>query len=162
MLSVTAAGAARWRIGHGCWCGSCRETHLTFAQYSRDDEHAHAEKGSAAFNSDGSLLWAHVIGPLADGPDTQAEQELWVVLDAASGRVLSHTEIMTVASGSWHTPCPDPAWMGLSIGEGEEDSPALRGLWDGHELTVETVGVERILLDVSPNGRKILTVPLGQ
>lgn len=160
--SVTATGAPRWKIRHGCWCSSCAETHLTFDEYSRDDDHAHAEQGSAAFSSDGSLVWAHVIGPLANAPDTDAEQELWVMLDAASGRVLGHAETMTVASNSVHTPYPDPARMGLSIGEGEEDSPALRGLWNGHDLTVERIGIERILLDVSPTGRELLTVPLGQ
>ncbi|HTJ69829.1 MAG TPA: hypothetical protein VL551_19990 [Actinospica sp.] len=32
--SVTADGTLRWRIGHGRWCGSCRETHLTFDEYT--------------------------------------------------------------------------------------------------------------------------------
>lgn len=36
------------------------------------------------------------------------------------------------------------------------------GYGNGHELTVESIGIEQILLDVSPTGREFLTVPLGQ
>lgn len=159
---MTPAGDSLWRIRHGCWCGSCSAHHQTFDEYAQRDDHTYSEKGSTAFSADGSFVWAHVVGPLAGIADTEAEEELWVVLDAANGRVLGHAETMTAASGSVHTPCPDPAQMALGIGEGEEGSPVLRGRWDGHALTVERIDDELILLDVSPSGRTLLTVSLGQ
>lgn len=82
---VEASGATRWEMKHGCWSGSCSETHLAFDEYSHDDDHAHTDSGSAAFNSDGSLVWAHVLGALTENSDTEDEQELWVVLDAGNG-----------------------------------------------------------------------------
>lgn len=84
------------------------------------------------------------------------------MLDARNGQVLGRSETMTTASSSEHTPHPDPTQMGLSVGEGEEGSPVLWGRWDGAELTTRHLGIERILLDVSPAGRHLLTVPVGQ
>ncbi|MFF7881624.1 hypothetical protein ACH40F_17205 [Streptomyces sp. NPDC020794] len=85
-----------------------------------------------------------------------------MVLDTTDGKVLARVATMTVASGSEHTPHPDPTRMGLSIGEGEEGSPVLWGRWDGQRLTTEHLGIERILLGASPSGRHLLTVPVGQ
>jgi hypothetical protein len=52
--------------------------------------------------------------------------------------------------------------MGLSVGEGEEGSPALWGRWDGQQLTTAQIGIELVLLGVSPSGRHLLTVDIGQ
>ncbi|MGE7438193.1 hypothetical protein [Kitasatospora sp. NPDC001175] len=71
-------------------------------------------------------------------------------------------DTMTVASNSEHTPHPDPAQTGLSVGEGEEGSPALWGRWDGQQLTAAQIGIELVLLAVSPSGRHLLTVDVGQ
>ncbi|SED06601.1 hypothetical protein SAMN04490357_3713 [Streptomyces misionensis] len=76
--------------------------------------------------------------------------------------MLGRTRTMTVASGSEHTPHPDPARMGLSVGEGEEGSPVLWGRWDGRRLAAERIGVERILLAASPSGRRLPTVDTGR
>ena len=159
---VEASGATRWEVEHGCWSWSCASARLTIDEYLNDDGHAHSDGGSAAFSSDGLLVWAHVLGPLSNEPDTEPEDELWVVLDAGSGSILGHAKTTTTASSSEHTPHPDPAQMGLSVAEGEEGSPALWGRWTGNELTVNHLGIERILLDVSPTGRYLLTVPVGQ
>ncbi|WP_199809658.1 hypothetical protein [Streptomyces sp. NRRL F-2799] len=51
--------------------------------------------------------------------------------------------------------------MGLSLGEGEEGAPVLCGRWERQQLTTEQIGIERILLAVSPSGRRLLTVPVG-
>ncbi|MFJ3337633.1 hypothetical protein [Streptomyces sp. NPDC086766] len=160
--SVEATGETRWELRHDCWYGGCSSTHLSFDEYGDDEEHFHADSGSAAVSADGRLVWAHVLGPLASDRDTEDAQELWAVLDAADGRVLGRVDTGTVASGSEHTPHPDPRQMGLSIGEGEEGSPVLWGRWDGQRLTAEQIGIERILLAVSPSGRHLLSVPLGQ
>ncbi|MFD0526988.1 hypothetical protein ACFQ1I_06490 [Kitasatospora arboriphila] len=87
---------------------------------------------------------------------------MWAVLDAVDGRVLGRVNTMTVASGSEHAPHPDPARKGLSIGEGEEGSPVLSARGDGQQLTAEPIGIEQVLLAVSPSGRRLLTVDVGQ
>lgn len=107
-------------------------------------------------------MWAHVRGPLGTGGDSEDDQELWLVLDAADGTVLGRAETMTVGSGSYHSPHPDPARMGLSVGEGEEGSPALCGRWDGQRLSARKVDDELLLQDVSPSGRSLLAVDIGQ
>lgn len=160
--SREATGATRWEVRHGCWEGESSHRHTSFAEYADDADHCYADGGSAAVSADGKLVWAHVRGPLGDDVEAEPDQELWLVLDAADGRVLGRADTMTVASGSEHTPHPDPAQMGLSVGEGEEGSPVLWGRWDGQRLTAEQFDVERILLAVSPSGRHLLTVPLGQ
>ncbi|MEV4282266.1 hypothetical protein [Actinoplanes xinjiangensis] len=108
-------------------------------------------------SADGSLVWAHVIGGLQGDPETEDGQELWVVVDARRGTALGHAETSTTASNSAHTHHPDTGQMGLSIGEGEEGSPALWGHWDGSELTVDEIGIERVILDADPTGRHVLT-----
>lgn len=171
---VDAAGATRWEVRHGCWSSEeCSEMHMSFDEYADDQEHEYPDSGSAAFSTDGKLVWAHVRGPLAggdgegpgdeeaDAEDDQAD-ELWLVLDAAQGRVLGSAETGTVGSASFHTLHPDPARMGLSIGEGEEGSPVLWGWWDGQRLSAQKIDDELILLAVSPSGRYLLTVDIGQ
>ncbi|MGW0136635.1 hypothetical protein [Streptomyces sp. NPDC003299] len=160
---VDASGATLWELRHGCWGGECPELHREFAEYADDEEeHGCPDSGSAAFSADGKLVWAHVRGPLAgDGEDAE-DDELWVVLDAADGRVLGRASTGTVASGSFHTPHPDPAQMGLSVGEGEEGSPALWGRWDGRRLTVAKIDDETALLDASPSGRHLLATDVQQ
>ncbi|MER5474051.1 hypothetical protein [Streptomyces sp. NPDC002685] len=160
--AVEATGATRWEVRHGCWEGSRPLTHLSFDEYAHAKDHFYADSGSVVVSSDGRLVWAHVRGPLEGEGDTEDDQELWMVLDATDGKTLGRVDTMTVASGSEHTPHPDPAQMGLSIGEGEEGSPVLWGRWDGQHLTAESLGIEQILLGVSPSGRHLLAVPLGQ
>ncbi|MEU8515606.1 hypothetical protein AB0C76_29120 [Kitasatospora sp. NPDC048722] len=143
LRAVEPDGATRWEVRHGRW----------------ED----GDGGSVAFGADGAVVWAHVLGVPGDDTDAaDGHEEQWLVLDAADGTVLGRAGTATVASGSVHTPHPDPARMGLSIGEGEEDSPALWGRWDGRRLTVEQVRAERILLATSPSGRQVLSVDLGQ
>ncbi|MGI5516974.1 hypothetical protein [Streptomyces sp. CA-106131] len=160
--AVGATGATRWEVQHGCWDGSCLLLHLSFDEYAHDKDHLYADSGSVAISADGRVAWAHVRGPLGGDGDPEDDQELWVVLDATDGRALGRVNTMTVASSSEHTPHPDPAQMGLSVGEGEEGPPVLWGRWDGQQLTAERIGIERILLAVSPSGRHFLTVDIGQ
>ncbi|MET7380595.1 hypothetical protein ABZT08_17540 [Streptomyces sp. NPDC005526] len=160
--SVDATGSTRWEVRHGCWSADCSLTHVSFDEYAHDEEHFYADGGSVAVSADGELVWAHVLGPRGSDSATQDGREQWMVLDATDGRILGRVDTLTVASCSEHTPHPDPAQMGLSIGEGEEGSPALWGRWDGQRLNVEQIGIERVLLAVSPSGRHVLSVPLGQ
>lgn len=135
---------------------------MSFAEYADDTDHLHADSASAAVSADGELVWAHVRGPLAGDGNTEDDQELWVVLDAVAGKAVGRVNTRTVGSCSAHTSHPDPSQMGLSLGEGEEGSPVLWGRRDGQRVTAEQIGIERILLAVSPSGRRLLTVPVGQ
>ncbi|MCP2166308.1 hypothetical protein LX83_003176 [Goodfellowiella coeruleoviolacea] len=157
LRAVEPTGAVRWEVRHGCWSAAvCAEAHASFAEYADDDHHARADSGSAAFSPDGALLWAHVRGHVGD--DVQEE---WLVIDPADGTVLGRAATMTVGSGSAHFPHPDPAHMGLTVGEGDENSPVLWGHWDGAELTVQRF-VEEVFLAVSPSGEHFLTTDPGQ
>ncbi|BEL03660.1 hypothetical protein Q0Z83_018510 [Actinoplanes sichuanensis] len=155
LRAVDSAGAVRWELRHGCWSDAmCDVVHTSFEEYADDPDHRYPSHGSAAFSPDGRLVWAHVRTD-----DHEDEPEEWLVLDASDGTVLARVPTGTVASASYHCPHPDPALMGLTIAEGEEDSPVLWGHWDGEELTVRHLP-ESILLDVSPSGERFLTADL--
>ncbi|OAH13202.1 hypothetical protein STSP_35270 [Streptomyces jeddahensis] len=157
LRAVDSTGAVRWEIRHGCWSSAvCTEAHASFSEYADDYHHGQADTGSAAFSSDGKLLWAHIRS--YEGRDITEE---WLILDPVDGTVLTRAATMTVGSGSFHFPHPDPAFMGLTVGEGEEDSPVLWGHWDGAKLTVQRFD-EQVLLAVSPSGEHFLTTDPGQ
>ncbi|UYQ64384.1 hypothetical protein [Streptomyces peucetius] len=160
--AVDASGATRWEVRHGCWGGACFSAHESFGEYADDEDHRYPDSGSAAFSADGRLVWTHVRGPLSAGGQGEDDQELWLVLDAADGRVLGQAQTLTVGSGSHHTPHPDPAQTGLSVGEGEEGSPALWGRWDGRRLSVRKIDDELLLHGVSPSGGLLLAGDIGQ
>ncbi|MEU1895970.1 hypothetical protein [Streptomyces pristinaespiralis] len=155
LRAVDRAGAVLWEVRHGCWSSTvCAEPHTSFVEYADDRNHRYADHGSAAFSPDGKLLWAHVRS------DSGGDLEEWLVLDPADGTVLGRAGTGTVGS-SFLTPHPDPAYMGLTVGEGDEDSPALWGRWDGRTLSVRRLD-EQVLLAVSPSGRHLLATDPGQ
>ncbi|WP_338694775.1 hypothetical protein V2W30_07880 [Streptomyces sp. Q6] len=155
--AVDRAGAVLWQLPHGCWATpDCAWTDAPYSAYADDARHGTPDRGSAAFSADGKLVWAHVRQYTDGRPDEQ-----WLVLDAADGQVLGRAHTMTVGSASEHLPHPDPAYMGLTVGEGHEDSPALWGHWDGTALTVERIEGE-LLQSVAPSGRYVLGTDPGQ
>ncbi|MFD9122790.1 hypothetical protein ACFU6M_19580 [Streptomyces bottropensis] len=168
--AVDRTGAVRWEIRHHCWAGTGREpheTHGSYDEYADDRDHRYASSGSAGFSSDGTVVWAHVPGPVAEeGREREAAEpakEEWLVIDAAEGRVLARADARAAAAGSVHVPHPDPSQMGLSIGEGQEGAPLRWGRWDGRTLSVSYFDDEdRILMAVSPSGDRLLTVTHDQ
>ncbi|MBC9712877.1 hypothetical protein H9Y04_09865 [Streptomyces sp. TRM66268-LWL] len=87
--------------------------------------------------------------------------EEWLVLDALDGTVLGRAGTGTVGSASVTCAPAHGPHMGLSVGEGDEDSPALWSSWDGRRLTFERIdGV--LIQDISPSGRRILCTDPGQ
>ncbi|MEU1623328.1 hypothetical protein ABZ479_39305 [Streptomyces sp. NPDC005722] len=161
--AVEPGGGVRWEVRHGCWYGACLEMHRTFDEYAGKRDHRHPERGSAGFSADGKLLWAHVRGPLAPGvPDADTLDE-WLVLDPHDGTVLARADARAAAAGSVHVPHPDPAQMGLSIGEGQDGAPLRWGRWDGRRLTVDDFGGrDLVLTGVSPSGGRLLTITHDQ
>ncbi|MEX0171044.1 hypothetical protein [Streptomyces sp. LMG1-1-1.1] len=161
--AVEPSGAVRWEVRHGCWYGACRETHESYDEYADRQDHRYPDGGSVGFSADGRFVWAHVRGPLPDSelsPDTVDE---WLLLDAASGRVLARVDAEAAAAGSFHLPHPtDPHQMGLSIGEGQDGAPLRWGRWDGRELDVNHLGGDLCLLSVSPSGERLMTVSHDQ
>lgn len=154
LRAVDASGRLRWELRHGCWSAAvCTVAHVSFAEYADDTAHVYADRGSVAFSPDGRLLWAHVRGT--------DQQEQWLVVDAADGTVLAGATTGTAGSDSTHAPHPDPAFMGLTVGEGDEGSPALWGHFDGGELYVRRFD-EQVLLGVTPSGGRLLSTDPGQ
>lgn len=155
--AVDRGGDVLWEIQHGCWATAvCAWTRAPFPEYADDPRHHHADRGSAAFSADGKLVWAHV----RHYSDNRADEE-WLVVNAADGVVLGRAKTMTVGSGSLHFPHPSAEYMGLTVGEGDDDSPVLWGHWDGTTLAVERLEGE-IFQAVSPSGRHFLCTDPGQ
>ncbi|MGI5133665.1 MULTISPECIES: hypothetical protein [unclassified Streptomyces] len=155
--AVDRGGDVLWEIPHGCWAThACTWTRAPLATYADDPRHQSPDAGSAAFSADGKLVWAHVRQYVDDRPE-----EEWLVVNAADGVVLGRAKTMTVGAGSAHFPHPSPAYMGLTIGQGDEDSPVLWGHWAGITLAVERSEGE-ILQAVSPSGRHFLCTDPGQ
>ncbi|MDW8803490.1 hypothetical protein P1P68_01355 [Streptomyces scabiei] len=170
--AVDRTGAVRWEIRHRCWADSGREPHArhrSYDEYADSRDHRYANSGSACFSSDGSVVWVHVLGPLAEEHEEAADSpaEEWLVVDAAQGHVRARADARATAAGSVHVPHPDPAQMGLSIGEGQDGSRLRWGRWDGRTLHVSYFeeadeGEDRILMAVSPSGDRLLTVSHDQ
>ncbi|MFE4588802.1 hypothetical protein [Streptomyces laurentii] len=162
LRAVDRAGAVRWELGHGCWA-DCPEGGAV-TSYADDHVHRYASRGSVCFSADGTLVWAHVRGPLAgDEPVQGPGEEEWLVLNAADGTLLARAGTGTAAEGSFHVPHPDPARMGLTIGEGQDGSPLRWGHFDGRTLTVDRLGDDDlVLLAASPGGGHLLTVTHDQ
>ncbi|MER6959982.1 hypothetical protein [Streptomyces sp. NPDC000618] len=163
LRAVDRLGSTLWELRHRCWAGCAG--HESVTEYADDrGHHRYMGSGSAGFSADGTLVWAHIRGPLAhEEPVHGRFTEEWLVIDAVDGTVLARARTHTAAAGSDHVPHPDPGQMGLSIGEGQEGSPLRWGRWDGHALAVDGFGDEdRVLLAVSPSGDRLLTVTHAQ
>lgn len=159
--AVGTDGRARWEIPHACW--ACEDIHDAAEEYAGDAEHRYPDHGSAGFAADGRTVWAHVRAPLADAdvrpPPDDPSVEAWLVIDVSDGNLLGRAGTETYAAGSHHICHPDPTVMGLSVGEGQDGSPALWGRWRDGELHIDRLdGDDRILVAAGPGGRTFLTV----
>ncbi len=114
LRAVGANGAVRWEIRHGCWSpATCTEAHASFAEYADDYWHGRADIGSAAFSSDGKLLWAHVRNRA--GHDVKEE---WLIVDPVDGTVSAPIDgagrLVHGLQGSDDPPPVEPAGPGLT------------------------------------------------
>ncbi|WP_155370579.1 hypothetical protein [Catellatospora vulcania] len=162
--AVEPSGRLRWEVRHSCWGSFCLAHHVSYAEYAEDPEHRYPDSGSSWISADGTTVWAHVSGPLP-GDDLSEEHdrwhghETWLVLAAADGRVLARARTGTAAAGSHHVPHPDPAAMGLGVGEGQDGSPLLwgrlhEGVLDVHHLS----DGKQVLIGASPDGHTFVSI----
>ncbi|MEU9058288.1 hypothetical protein AB0D13_05135 [Streptomyces sp. NPDC048430] len=159
LRAVDRAGTVRWEVRHRCWAGCAG--YEDFTEYADERDHRYAGSGSAGFSADGTLVWAHVRGPLAHDRGRGADE--WLVIAAEDGTVLARAATHTAAAGSSHVPHPDSGQMGLTIGEGQDGSALRWGRWDGRTLAIDSFGDEdRVMLAVSPTGDRLLTVTHDQ
>ncbi|MFE7068941.1 hypothetical protein ACFU96_02450 [Streptomyces sp. NPDC057620] len=156
---VDRAGNLRWEVRHRCWAGCAG--HESFAEYADQRDHRYVGSGSAGFSADGTLVWAHIRGPLALDRGRGADE--WLIMAVQDGTVLARAATHTAAEGSDHVGHPDPGQMGLTIGEGQDGAPLRWGRWDGRTLAIDSFSDEdRVLLAVSPTGDRLLTVTHDQ
>jgi hypothetical protein len=160
--AVEPDGRTRWEIRHACWV--CEGIHESAEEYAADEDHRYFDSGSVGFDAGGRRVWAHVRVPLmgetavAD-PRGDTSPEGWLVIDASDGTVMGRADTYTYAAGSDHVSHPDPAVMGLSVGEGQDGSPALWGHWRDGDLSIDRLeGDGQILVAAGPGGRTFLTV----
>ncbi len=65
--AVDPSGATLWEVRHGCWNSGCEEIHDAYDAYADRRDHRFPGSGSVGFSADGSLVRAHVRGPLPEG-----------------------------------------------------------------------------------------------
>jgi hypothetical protein len=134
VLLADRDGRVVWHFEHHPWGGS------------------DSESGCCWISADGRQVWATV--PRDDGPD------LWLVLDAADGRLLASNELQCWAAGSHPVPYPNGRDVGLSVGEGQDGAEVYWGRWDGSRFAVSRLDSRsRVLVDVRPSGEQYLTTP---
>ncbi|MET7394859.1 hypothetical protein ABZS66_15355 [Dactylosporangium sp. NPDC005572] len=159
--AVEPDGLTRWEIPHACW--ACGDFHESAGDYAGDADHRYPGHGSVGFGVGARTVWAHVRGPLAGDDGSKAiggsGAEAWLMIDVSDGTVTGRAATATYAAGSHHIPHPDPAVMGLSVGEGQDGSPALWGRWQDGELRIARLaGDDEVLVAAGPAGRTFLTV----
>ncbi|UED84682.1 hypothetical protein [Streptomyces profundus] len=137
-VRVTADGAEVWRS--------------EFAPRSRE---RYGHRPGCALSLDERVLWIYRPDAIAgrDRPDQ------WVALDADTGGVLAQADLGTVGHGGEQLPHPAGESMLLDVGEGQDGSAIYRAsLVDGRLDLVRYPWHDRILIDLSPDGRRFMTV----
>ncbi|MEV0648218.1 hypothetical protein AB0I28_23430 [Phytomonospora sp. NPDC050363] len=157
LRAVDRSGRTRWEHRHACWAWRCQESHRDEAEYADDDEHRAPACGSAHFSADGRLVWAHVrTGITIVDAHKASPDHAWLVLDAATGKVLAQADVTTYAHASGHITHPDSSRMGL------DGDSLLWGRFDGSALHVEQTGVGNVVTDAGAVGGHYLALDDGR
>ncbi|WP_067813677.1 hypothetical protein [Actinomadura kijaniata] len=112
-----------------------------------------------AFSRDGAVVWLYRPDAYAGrgGPDR------WVVLDAATGAEIDRVELDCAGHGGVQLRHPDGVHVLLDVGEGQDGVRVYRGsLVDGRLETSAYPWDHRSLIDLSPDGRRFMTVDHGR
>lgn len=128
--AIDPAGAVRWEWRH------------------EETPWGVGEDGSTFATADGRQVWAVVPG--TDNPE-------WIVLDAATGRLIDRSPLPWRANGYRHLAHPDGRRVGLNL-----IADDICGMfWGRRALPMDVVEVyseEEIVADVDPTGRLMATV----
>ncbi|MFC7713504.1 hypothetical protein [Nonomuraea recticatena] len=142
VVCVTSSGDERWRAA--------------FEPFS-DERHGH--RPGCVLSLDGRTVWIY-------RPDAMAGRDLldqWVVLDAESGVVMAQSDLETSGHGGQQYLHPTDEHVLLDIGEGQDGSIIYRAtVVDGQLAPVRYPWVDRVLIDLAPDGQQFMTVDHGQ
>ncbi|MED7952078.1 hypothetical protein [Streptomyces sp. BE303] len=108
-----------------------------------------------ALSADGRAVWVYRPDVMAgrDRPDQ------WVVLDAGTGALVARADLSTVGQGGRQLSHRTSGQVLLNVGEGQDGSVVYRGsLTEGRMDLVRYPWDDRCLIDLSPDGRRFLTV----
>ncbi|MEE1822398.1 hypothetical protein PUR61_09355 [Streptomyces sp. BE20] len=108
-----------------------------------------------ALSADGRTVWVYRPDVMAgrDRPDQ------WVVLDAGTGALVARADLSTVGQGGRQLSHRTSGQVLLNVGEGQDGSVVYRGsLTEGRMDLVRYPWDDRCLIDLSPDGRRFLTV----
>ncbi|MFF4418385.1 hypothetical protein ACFYY8_38150 [Streptosporangium sp. NPDC001559] len=141
-VCVTSSGDERWRAA--------------FEPFSDD---RYGNRPGCVLSLDDRRAWIY-------RPDAMAGRDLpdqWVVLDAESGAVVAQADLETSGHGGWQFRHPTDEYVLLDIGEGQDGSIIyLATVSNGHLAPVRYPWADRVLIDLSPDGKQFMTVDHGQ
>ncbi|KAF7184636.1 hypothetical protein CNMCM7691_005879 [Aspergillus felis] len=113
---------------------------------------------NCAFSLDGAWVWVYRPDAMADrGPD------ILVVLRAETGEEVARTELDSVGQGAGLALHPDGRHVLLDVGEGQDGVKLYRAALTGDDIDLHSYGWDdRCLVDLSPDGRRFMTVDHGR
>ncbi|GIJ99684.1 hypothetical protein Aspvir_003685 [Aspergillus viridinutans] len=109
---------------------------------------------NCVFSLDGAWVWVYRPDAMADrGPD------ILVVLRAETGEEVARTELDSVGQGARLALHPDGRHILLDVGEGQDGVKLYRAALTGGDIDLHSYGWDdRCLVDLSPDGRRFMTV----
>jgi hypothetical protein len=110
-----------------------------------------------AFSLDDSVVWIYSPDAMAD---RTGRTDRWIALDAATGVVRESYDLDCVGHGGQMIPHPNGADVLLDVGEGQDGSRSYRVRLGGPVTSYPWH--DRVLVDLSPSGRQLMTVDHGQ
>ncbi|ROO86485.1 hypothetical protein EDD29_4056 [Actinocorallia herbida] len=140
VVSVTE-GAESWRV-----------------PFEPGEGHAFINHAGCVVSADGRDVW--VFRP--DDMAGRGTPDHWLVLDAGTGAVRAIAEIGTSGHGATQLVHPADGRVLLSVGEGQDGAPLFRGALKGGSLDLAPFPwPDRVLVDLSPDGSRFMTVDHG-
>lgn len=142
VVCVTSSGDERWRTA--------------FDPFS---DQRHGYQPGCVLSLDDRTVWVYRPDAMAD----RGRPDQWAVLDAESGAVMAQSDLETVGHGGRQCRHPSDGHVLLNVGEGQDGSIIYRAaLADGRLAPVCYPWVDRVLIDLAPDGQQFMTVDHGQ
>ncbi|MGW2277334.1 hypothetical protein [Streptomyces sp. NPDC001770] len=141
-VCVTAGGVEVWR-----------------SEFAPESDTRYGHQPGCALSSDGLTVWVYRPDAMA-GRD---RSDQWVALDAATGAVLAQADLDTVGHGGIQLVHRAGDEILLDVGEGQDGSVVYRASRSGERMHLfRYPWDDRVLVDLSPDGRHFMTVDHGQ